>query len=129
MRTRLRAARADSAAQPRSATVLTKATRRAAEQLGLQDAILADVLGVSASTVSRLGEKRTIDPDSAEGERALLFLRAYRGLDALLGDLESCRKWLKSENRHLAGIPAELIRRVEGLVHVTQYLDAMRGKI
>jgi hypothetical protein len=57
-----------------------------------------------------------------------LFLRVFRGLDALLGDAESCRKWLTAENIHLGGVPAELIRDVEGLVHVIQYLDAMRGK-
>jgi hypothetical protein len=131
MRTKLRVTRpgSASAAGPDAAAVLTKATRRAAEQLGLEGAVLADVLGVSASSVSRLGGGRTIDPDSAEGERALLFLRVYRGLDAVLGDLESCRRWLGAENRHLAGVPADLIRSAEGLVHVTRYLDAMRGKV
>ncbi|OFX18497.1 MAG: hypothetical protein A2V77_13440 [Anaeromyxobacter sp. RBG_16_69_14] len=126
MRPRLRATRPNSA---NSAAVLTKATRRAATQLGISDAVLADVLGVSASSVSRLGAGRMIEPESAEGERALLFLRVFRGLDGLLGDGESCKKWFNSEHLHLRGVPAELIRSVEGLVHVTRYLDAMRGKI
>jgi hypothetical protein len=124
MRARLRSASADD-----SAAVLTKATRRAAEQLGLTDAALADVLGVSASTVSRLSEKRPIDPASRVGECALLFLRVFRGLDALLGNVESCRKWMAARNSHLRGVPADLVRSVEGLVHVTRYLDAMRGKL
>ncbi|HET7754479.1 MAG TPA: antitoxin Xre/MbcA/ParS toxin-binding domain-containing protein [Anaeromyxobacteraceae bacterium] len=109
--------------------VLTKATRRAAEHLGLSDAALAEVLGVSPSTVSRLSEERPLDPSSREAEFALLFIRVFRGLDALLGDLESCRKWLRAKNAHLGGVPADLIRTVEGLVRVTQYLDAMRGKL
>lgn len=109
--------------------VLTKATRRAAEFLGLSDAILAEVLGVSASTVSRMRDGRPIDPDSHEGECALLLVRVFRGLDALLGDLESCRKWMRAKNLHLGGVPADLIRTVQGLVRVTQYLDAMRGKL
>lgn len=58
----------------------------------------------------------------------LAFLRMYRSLDTLLGDAESCRRWLHAENRHLGQIPARLIASVEGLVHVTQYLDALRGK-
>lgn len=116
-------------ASPDQAPVLTKATRRAAEQLGLSDAALADVLGVSPSTVSRLGGARTIDPASREGECALLLLRIFRGLDSLLGDVGSCKKWMAANNTHLRGVPAELVRSVEGLVNVTRYLDAMRGKL
>jgi predicted transcriptional regulator len=116
-------------ASPGSAAVLTKATRRAAEFLGLSDSALADVLGVSPSTISRLGEARPIDPNGHEGECALLLLRVFRGLDSLLGDVGSCRKWMASNNTHLRGVPAELVRSVEGLVHVTRYLDAMRGKL
>ena len=126
MATRLRVTHPSSA---NSAAILTKATRRAADVLDITDATLADVLGVSPASVSRLGEGHQIYPDTAEGERALLLLRSFRGLDALLGDGESCRKWLHSEHLYLRGVPAELIRSVEGLVNVTQYLDAMRGKI
>ena len=123
MRARLRSTSPDSAA------VLTKATRRAAGHLGLSDAALADVLGVSPSTVSRLGDEKPIDPGSRVGECALLLLRIFRALDALLGNVESCRKWMAANNSHLRGVPAELVRSVEGLVHVTRYLDAMRGKL
>ena len=121
--------RATPATSPSAGAVLTRATRRAARLLGLTDAALADVLGVSPSTVSRLGGARSIDPASREGECALLLLRIFRGLDSLLGDAESCRKWMTSKNSHLRGTPADLIRSVEGLVHVTRYLDAMRGKL
>jgi len=109
--------------------VLTKATLRAARQLGLTDAALGAVLGVSGASVSRLqAGRRTISPAGTEGQLAILFLRLVRSLNALLGDAASCRTWLEAENRHLGGVPAELIRSVEGLVHVAQYLDAMRGK-
>jgi hypothetical protein len=54
----------------------------------------------------------------------------YRSLDALVGgDDAKARAWLNSENAHLAGVPAERIRTVEGLVDVVQYLDAMRGRL
>lgn len=118
------------ASSPSPGAVLTKATLRAARLLGLTDAALGNVLGVSAASVSRLGAgTREIAPSQTEGQLALLFVRMYRSLDALLGDSESCRRWLHAENAHLGGIPAELIRTVEGLVHVTKYLDAMRGKL
>jgi transcriptional regulator with XRE-family HTH domain len=109
--------------------VVTRATLRAAERLALPDAALARVLGVSAASVSRLRSGRAIPTADKEGELALLFLRAYRGLDALLGgDAESCRRWLRAENAHLGGVPLQLIQTVSGLVSVGQYLDAMRGK-
>jgi len=109
--------------------VLTKATLRASRNLGLTDAALGAILGVSGASVSRLGGgRRSIAPGGTEGQLAILFLRMYRSLDALLGDAGSCRAWLHAENRHLGGIPGDLIRSVEGLVHVTRYLDAMRGK-
>lgn len=108
--------------------VLTKATLRAAKLLDLSDSDIAKVLGISAASVSRLGRTRTIPTTDTEGQLAILFVRMYRSLDALLGDAESCRKWLHGPNSHLSGVPAELIRTVRGLVHVTEYLDAMRGK-
>jgi hypothetical protein len=108
--------------------VLTRATLRAARLLGLTDAALGAVLGVSGASVSRLqAGRRAIAAKGKEGQLAVLFLRLFRSLDALLGDAESCRKWLHAENSHLGGVPAELIRSVEGLVHVAQYLDALRG--
>jgi transcriptional regulator with XRE-family HTH domain len=116
-------------AAPRADLVLTRAVLRAAERLGLSQRELAAVVGVSPSTLSRL-PRRPLDPRSKEGELAILFVRLYRSLDALLGgDTEKARRWLHSDNHHLGGTPAELVRSVTGLVHVIQYLDAMRGKI
>lgn len=117
------------AASPDPSQVLTKAVSRAASRLGLSSRELAAILGVSAATVSRLGRSRNISPQGKEGELALLLLRVFRSLDALLGaDAEQARSWLRSVNRHLGGVPAELIQSAGGLVHVADYLDAMRGK-
>lgn len=80
--------------------------------------------------MSRLQRGRALDPQTKEGELALLFLRLYRSLDTLVGgDDEKARLWLHAENAHLRGVPAERIRTVEGLVDVVQYLDAMRGRL
>jgi transcriptional regulator with XRE-family HTH domain len=109
--------------------VLTRALLRAAERLGLSQKDLAPILGVSPSTLSRL-PRRPLDPRSKEGELGILFVRLYRSLDALLGgNAEACRRWFHAPNRHLGGTPAELVRSVAGLVHVIEYLDAMRGKV
>lgn len=113
-----------------ASTVLTRAVLSAAERLGIRNYHLAEIIGTSESTVSRLSSGRTIDPASKQGELALLFVRLYRSLDALVGgDDSQARAWLHAENAHLSGVPAQLIRRVEGLVDVIQYLDAMRGRL
>ncbi len=118
------------ASTPEPSAVLTKATLRAADLLGMSAAHLATVIGVSPASLSRLrSSARNIDRSTKEGELALTFLRMYRSLNALLGDTASCQKWFHSENRHLGGVPARLVRTIEGLVHVTEYLDAMRGKV
>ena len=115
---------------PDPAAVVAKAALAAAQRLGLRDRQLAAIIGSSEASVSRLRSGRGLDPASKEGELALLFLRLYRGLDALVGgDDTAARAWLHSPNSHLNGIPAERIVSVEGLVDVVQYLDAMRGRL
>jgi hypothetical protein len=116
-------------AQPAPDIVLTKAVLRAAQLLELSGATLARTLGVSEASISRLASGgRTIDPKSKEGELALLLVRVYRSLDALVGTDATQRKaWLHSHNRSLNSRPAELIQGAAGLVAVVTYLDAMRA--
>ena len=120
-----------SAAKPEPAPdhVLTKAVLRAADLLGLSSAALARILGVSEASVSRLASgARTVDPQSKEGELALLLVRVYRSLDALVGtDASQRQAWLQGHNRALNGRPIDLIQRTDGLVNVVAYLDAMRA--
>lgn len=112
-----------------SSRVLTKALVRAARAMGLSQRSLAAIVGISESSASRLNRGRLVDPASKEGELAVLFLRAYRSLDALLGGSdEAARKWMHADNHHLHGVPARLVCSVAGLVRVVDYLDAMRGK-
>jgi|SRR6185437_114458 hypothetical protein len=115
---------------PEPAPVLAKAVLSAAARLGIRNRQLAQILGSSEASVSRLQHGRGLDPATKEGELALLFLRMYRSLDALLGgEDDQSRAWMQAANKHLGGVPAERIRGVEGLVDVVQYLDAMRGRL
>jgi len=110
------------------AAVLTKAVVRAAGRLDLTQRTTAATLGVSEASVSRMARGRTIDPATKEGELALLLVRLYRSLDAMVGgNAEQARVWIHAPNHHLQGTPAELIRGVAGLVRVVEYLDALRG--
>ena len=112
------------------ALVLAKAALNGAARLGLRHKQLGEIIGTSEASVSRLRGIRGLDPDTKEGELALLFLRLYRSLDALVGgDEVKARDWLHGENHHVGGVPADRIRTVEGLVDVVQYLDAMRGRL
>lgn len=113
----------------RQAEILRTAVIRVTSQLGLTQAELGQILGMSAATVSRLVHGSfVLRPDSKEGELALLFLRIVRSLDSLLGgDAEKSRRWLRAHNHHLGGIPLERMKSVVGLVDVAGYLDAMRG--
>jgi hypothetical protein len=102
----------------------------AAGRLNLRQRDLAGVLGASEASVSRLRTGRSLDPSSKEGELALLFLRAYRSLDTLVGgDDGKARAWLHASNDHLGGVPASRMTSVQGLVDVVQYLDAVRGRL
>ncbi len=114
-----------------SGEVATRALMRTAQLLGLSQKDLAQIVGVSAASMSRLATgSRPLQPDSKEGECALLLIRVFRGLDALLGGREGdVRAWFHADNAHLAGVPAERVKTVTGLVNVAEYVDAMRGKL
>lgn len=118
------------AAQPSpSAAVLTKATLRAASLLGLNNANLAQVVGVSESTVSRMaaGEK-FLDIGTKPAELATLLVRVYRSVDAFVGNSETHRRaWMDSFNRAFNQTPREAIRTAEGLGLVVRYLDGARA--
>ena len=115
---------------PDPAAVITKAVLGAADRLALRQKDLAAILGASEASVSRLHQERRVEPVSKEGELALLFLRAYRSLDTLVGgDDNAARRWLHADNVPLGGIPAERLKSVEGLVDVVRYLDAVRGTL
>lgn len=116
---------------PRAAAVLSRATVRAAEQLDLPQRQLAQVLGVSAATASRLaaGTWRFAE-GSKTWELASAFVRLYRSLAAITGGgTQAMRAWLHSDNDALGAAPAERILSAEGLFDVVRYLDAARGRI
>lgn len=116
--------------RPDPALVLAKAALAAAKRLDVRNRYLAAVIGTSEASVSRLQHGRGLDPETKEGELALLFLRLYRALDALVGgDDAKARAWMHAGNDHVGGVPAERIQTVEGLVDVVQYLDAVRGRL
>jgi uncharacterized protein (DUF2384 family) len=124
---------ARSAVQPAvsEGVVVTKAALRAAGLLGIPNKVLARVVGVSEASVSRMGAGTyTLAPGDKPFELAVLFVRFYRALDALVhGDEAVARAWIASPNAALGGQPLTLIQSVPGLVHVIAYLDARRALV
>ena len=116
---------------PDKTLVLGKATTRAASELSLSNAALARVIGLSEPTVSRVAAgARGIDPESKEGQLALLLVRLFRSLDPLVGsDGQKRVAWLRSHNKALNGTPSALIETPQGLVITLAYLDGMRAAI
>lgn len=109
-------------------SVLTKAVSRAAERLHISKALLANILGLSPATISRLySGEYTLDQKRKEWDFALLFVRAFRSLDSIVNNDESARTWFNNENLALNGRPIDLIKHTEGLVRVVHYLDTSRG--
>ena len=113
------------------ARVLTQATLRAADLLEIPQRTLADIIGVSASTISRAANGGVpVDPDSKAGELAKLWVRVFRSLDAIVGSNDvAARAWLNSANAAFAGEkPIDRLRSAEGLIHLLHYLDTTRGR-
>ena len=116
---------------PSNAAVVSKAVVRAARFLGLNNSALASVIGLSEATISRLASGAyMLDPGSKAYELALLLIRLFRGLDAIVGgEEEPMRGWMRSPNLALGGVPAEQVRTIAGLMNAVAYVDSARARL
>jgi hypothetical protein len=113
------------------AAVVTKALLRSAERLGVSNRRLARIVGLSEASVSRMGRGAfELSPAEKPFELALLFIRMFRSLDAIVGGDEAvARAWLRNDNLALEEPPLSVIETVPGLVNVLAYLDARRALV
>lgn len=111
--------------------VLATAALRAAHFLGVAQGDLADIIGVSGATASRLASgRKALDPGSKPFQLAAIFVRCFRSLDAIVGsDDTAARAWVRAPNTALGGVPLELMRDPAGLVRAVDYLDAARARL
>lgn len=114
---------------PKEAGVITKATVRAADRLQLKNNVLAKIIGLSESTISRMRNgEYVLERGQKPFELAVLFVRLYRSLDAIVGGDDSvATKWLRNRNNALDCVPVEIIQSVSGLTNVIAYLDSRRA--
>src|SRR5262245_61163612 len=74
--------------------VLCKATLRAAARLGINQTALSRVVGLSPASISRLASGQPIELREKRRECALMLVRVFRSLDALMGgDEAKVRNW------------------------------------
>jgi hypothetical protein len=116
---------------PNDREVLSKAVAKAADLWKLTNEALGEIVGVSASTASRLRSGAwQLEPKTKPFELAQYFVRLFRSLDALTGsDDEAAASWLDAKNVDLDGRPIEMIRTVKGLTEVANYVDDFRARV
>jgi len=121
----------NTAPQADAVRVLSQAVTNAAELMGLNKATVAKILGISAASAGRLfSGQYQLNPNSKEWDMALLLVRLFRSLDAIMaGDEHALRSWLKSPNLGLNAKPFELISNAAGLVHTVDYVDSYRARV
>lgn len=117
----------------REATILTGAALKAADRLNLSGSTLAAVLGLSPASLTRMRRGQFLLERNATGkafELAVLFVRLYRSLDAIVGgDMAVAQDWLRNQNTALNGKPIDKIKSIPGLVETIAYLDARRAVV
>jgi plasmid maintenance system antidote protein VapI len=111
--------------------LVSKAVTRAAALLGLQQGELAEILGISPASASRLvAGTYSLAAAGKPFELALLLVRLFRSLSGAFGpDQDSIQRWMRGENLALGGTPAHLIRSATGLVNTLAYADAARARV
>jgi len=111
---------------PSKASALTKALLNASKEMGISTTHLGKILGEESSEIKHKG----ITPESKSGELALMLIRCYTSLHALVGSKEEIiQHWMYTYNSGTQGIPVKQISRIDGLVRVTQYLEIMCQKV
>lgn len=113
------------------AELLSQAMVKIAAFWKLNNATLGGILGLSASTISRLKNGQGIlDRGSKSFEAATFLLRLFRSLDALLGsDDKACRDWLAHKNLDFEMTPLQKIATFQGLIEVCDYVDSYRARV
>ncbi len=111
--------------------VLTKAICNVTQFYALTGKDLSEILGMSEASASRVHQgKKLISLETKQGEMALLLVRIYRSLNAMVGNNhEKAKAWLNSTNQYFRTKPRDEMKTIAGLISVLNYLDAMRGKL
>jgi hypothetical protein len=108
-----------------------KAVLRAAAMLDINPPHLAQVLGVSASSISRLSHGTySLKSTKKSWELAVLVVRLHQALESIMAcDEVAMRSRMWNTNTDIHGTPAEHIATVQGLVDVVGYVESSRARV
>lgn len=112
--------------------VLSLAVTEAAKRMKIGPTDLGLIIGFSQPTSSRLLRDQFAIPEGGkEWELSAHFVRLYRSLSSMVaGDDTLIESWLRSPNKAFGQqIPLNYIKRVDGLIHACNYLDAHRATV
>jgi Antitoxin Xre/MbcA/ParS C-terminal toxin-binding domain len=111
---------------PSKASVLTSALLNASKEMGISTTHLGKVIDKDSSEIKHTD----INPEGKSGELALMLIRCYTSLHALVGNNKKhMQHWMHTHNSGTQGIPVEQLLRIDGLVRVTEYLDTISRKV
>ena len=109
--------------------LIAKSVVRAGLALGLTQAEIGEIIGASASQISKMKDA-SVSISGKPVELSAYLIRVFRSLDTITGgDRETNRQWMRNPNSDLNGVPAELMKTAYGLVAVMSYLDAARAPL
>ena len=116
---------------PSDTLVLSKAVANAARLWGLSNELLGQIIGISASSASRLRSGTLqLERGTKPFELGQYLVRLFRSLDSMTGsDDNASKSWLGTDNLDLDGRPIDLIRTVKGLLEVANYVDDFRAHV
>ncbi|NNC00932.1 DUF2384 domain-containing protein, partial [Corallococcus exiguus] len=71
-----------------------------------------------------------LETDRKAYELAIMFIRLFRSLDAIVGgDASVASAWFRHHNTALDARPVDAVQSIAGLTHVIDYLDARRAPL
>lgn len=107
-----------------SAHALTYGMLRASRTLELDGQLLQFILATDADVVGQLlDSRRTLDPDSPEGRRALRLVRLHRALGDVFGSAERVQRFLDTVEPSLGDTPRRLLGTVDGVERVLDVVE------
>lgn len=112
---------------PCASAVLAKALLNAGDQLGLSQTELAGVMGLHRTAISRLKRRPLLDPESKQGELAVMIINIHQALHALTdGNAQWMQHFMRSPNSLTGETPVYQIQKVAGLLNVQHCVEALQ---
>ena len=93
-------------------------------ELGINREDLGKIIGMDVTSVNELIDSAELGPYLEKSQLPMYVIRIHLALRGKMGkNRKDQQHWLRTENKHLKGIPIVLMNNEEGLLHVLGYLE------